>query len=449
MFPSALGPLQWFSHVISLCLYLSYITLSVNATDRPIIGVVSVPCSVETQNCAPAQVDFNATSYIPSSYVKWIESGGGRVVPILGDADDAYIENLLSTLNGIVFTGGAAPLDTSSTFYYSQIAKILNYLRKYSKESNQTEAIPLWSTCLGLQALLTTVAKDGTKVRSHTDAENYPTSVNFSQDALTNSQMFSEYGYMEEWHATNVYSKLSQENITMNNHKYGIKPQFLHTDEYLNTNFSLLGTSTDKNNSQFVTLVESKRELGLYWYGSQFHPEKPVYEFDGTNSYRDTIPHSLDAIIVNEYFAQFFVNQCRMQNNNSMTDKEYVKHVIYNYYPYYVNQNKSKFFEQVYVFPNASEVYYDYDYYFDELYENELMADELKLSKRLNKIEQQSWNDNRYNVVVLSIIIIIIVVIWSLFWIYVCKYCNYQNRNNIKAKNMMMETSPLMISIKS
>ena len=331
-------------HLVGLHLH----SISVRATDSPIIGILSLPCYVEPHNCAPEQVDFNATTYIPASYVKWLEGGGARVVPLLSDADHNDVQKLLSTLNGVLFTGGAATLNSSVSFYYSQVNNILNYLRKYSTSSSSKEkkAIPLWATCLGFESLLTATSKAGVSILGSFDAEDLALRINFTSNAYNNSRMFNSF--MDESYSSDVYNKLQIYNLTMNNHIKGIKPSSYYSDPYLNGNFSLLGLSNDRENLQFISLVESKSEFNLYWYASQFHPEKPQYELNGKDKH---IPHDLNAIYANQYFVEFFVNECRLRNNNTMSESYYVNNVIYNYNPYYINQNDTRSYEQVYVFP--------------------------------------------------------------------------------------------------
>ena len=55
----------------------------------------------------------NKTSYIGAAYVKYLESAGARVVPILTYKDDRYYEELFKHLNGILFPGGGVSLKNS------------------------------------------------------------------------------------------------------------------------------------------------------------------------------------------------------------------------------------------------------------------------------------------------------------------------------------------------
>ena len=53
--------------------------------------------------------------------------------------------------------------------------------------------------------------------------------------------------------------------------------------------------------------------------------------------------------MVNQYFATFFVNECRLRNNNEMDTDEYNEKVIYNDVSYFV-YNGTRSYEQVYLF---------------------------------------------------------------------------------------------------
>ena len=100
----------------------------------------------------------------------------------------------------------------------------------------------------------------------------------------------------------------------------------------------------DIYNVTFVSLIESKDELGLYWYGSQFHPEKPMYEF------AKNIPKSIEAMYSNQYFAEFFVNECRLRNNNKMNNELYQQNNLYNFNPYYTALVSDNEYAQMYLF---------------------------------------------------------------------------------------------------
>ena len=61
------------------------------AHNRPIIGIFAQP----KWNMGPNR------TYIAASYVKWVESAGGRVIPIPYDIPHDRAEELLSQINGM------------------------------------------------------------------------------------------------------------------------------------------------------------------------------------------------------------------------------------------------------------------------------------------------------------------------------------------------------------
>ena len=57
--------------------------------------------------------------------------------------------------------------------------------------------------------------------------------------------------------------------------------------------------------SQGLELVSSFEHKQYPIYGVQFHPEKNAYEWRATNNN----PHTANAILVGQYFANFFINE--------------------------------------------------------------------------------------------------------------------------------------------
>ena len=87
-------------------------------------------------------IDQDAKSYFAASYVKFLEAGGAKVVPILSTDSAEDVSKLVLQLNGVLFTGGTEYFNSSSV-YYSQVKNILDTLRQYHAE-NPAKSIPLW-----------------------------------------------------------------------------------------------------------------------------------------------------------------------------------------------------------------------------------------------------------------------------------------------------------------
>ncbi|ETO18410.1 hypothetical protein RFI_18855 [Reticulomyxa filosa] len=87
-------------------------------------------------------------------------------------------------------------------------------------------------------------------------------------------------------------------------------------------------------------------------YGSQFHPEKPMFE------YARNVPKTLNAICANQYFAQFFVNECRIRNNRVMDQSLYQMLNIFNDPAHFVASQSDNEYQQMFLFPSAQLSYH-------------------------------------------------------------------------------------------
>ena len=78
--------------------------------NRPIIGILA-------QECMPYfSAEICDTSYIAASYVKFIESAGARVVPVLINQPEEYYRTIFNSTNGLLFPGGDVSLTDSGKF---------------------------------------------------------------------------------------------------------------------------------------------------------------------------------------------------------------------------------------------------------------------------------------------------------------------------------------------
>lgn len=83
------------------------------------------------------------------------------------------------------------------------------------------------------------------------------------------------------------------------------------------------------------------------FYGVQFHPEKNLYEWVRNHN----IPHTDAAITVAQYFARFFVNECRLNGNHFSDINEENHALIYNFPATFTGLCNSTF-DQSYLFKN-------------------------------------------------------------------------------------------------
>ncbi|CAI5718566.1 hypothetical protein KXD40_000135 [Peronospora effusa] len=265
----------------------------------PIIGVFAHPSSHHGE-------------YIAASYVKWVESAGGRVVPIPYNAPKPYLEQLLPQLNGLLFPGGAATVNDRAEWLF-QLALEINDKGVY---------FPVWATCLGFEWLVQLTTGDVESLNKGLDSTNITLPLNFTKEAPT-SRLFSQA-------SPELYSWLKDKPITMNNHKQGITPDRFIQYSSLTNFYTVLATNVDRQGVEFISAFEAK-EYPVY--AVQFHPEKNSFEYgeylDGTPY--EVIDHSREGIASGQYFANFFINEARKNELRFKDPKVERKALIYNY----------------------------------------------------------------------------------------------------------------------
>lgn len=155
--------------------------------------------------------------------------------------------------------------------------------------------------------------------------------------------------YFSGYNTSKLFSKappeilkiLATEPVTYNSHQYCFtKDNF--TRYGLSDNWKILATNKDRNGLEFISAFESD---DYPFYGIQFHPEKNQFEF--VRNYN--IPHSLNAVKVAQYFANFFLEEARRNEHGFEDRQEERDALIYNYNPVFTGARNSTY-EQVYVF---------------------------------------------------------------------------------------------------
>lgn len=293
--------IKWISTLVATVAALVLSPQSVDAASPrgPIIGVFAHPVTKHGE-------------YIAASYVKWVEMGGGRVVPIPYTAPKEYLQELVPQLNGLLFPGGAATVNDRAEYLY-KLALELNDNGTY---------FPVWATCLGFEWLVQLTTGDLGSLDSGLDSNNISLPLNFT-DAAPSSRLFR--GASKE-----LYQWLAEKPITMNNHGQGIGVERFATFPKLVDFYTVLSTNYDRKGFQFVSAYEAKK---YPVYAVQFHPEKNSFEYgeypDGTPY--EVIDHSFEAITSGQYFSNFFINEARKNDLKFHDAKVEQNSLIYNY----------------------------------------------------------------------------------------------------------------------
>lgn len=248
----------------TLCV-ISAMAVAAAVNERPIIGILSMPSSYSA---------YKGTSNFPASYVKFLEQGGARVVPIPYDLPQNELSALLKNINGALFTGGAASFFSSSAPHaptmYAQTAAAI-YAESIAA-ANAGETWPLWGTCLGHE-LIGVIA-------AGLDYATSPLSGGFDSENLTVPVAWTSAAASSRlWGPVPDVRTSFESSIAYNAHTQGFTPADFAGNANLSAAFTVLGTSQDRAGKTFVASMEAKNAP---IFTTQWHPEKAAYEVSYT-----------------------------------------------------------------------------------------------------------------------------------------------------------------------
>jgi len=256
----------------------------------PVIGILTQP----TNSTGIPKFEALGTSYLPASYVKWLQSAGARVVPIPYDAEEVVLNKIFFTINGILFPGG--DVDIPGSIY----EKTSSYLYNLALKANDRgDYFPIWGTCQGFEQLLM-MTSGNLSILEHFNAEDYSVSLMFAP-AFRTSRIFSNL-------PEKLIAQIQNRDVCENLHEQGITPHgFTHNN--LQSFYTVLSTNLDRDGKEFVSTMEALR---YPIYATQWHPERNQFEWDP----QEPIEHSLLSIECVQYLANFFVEETRKNGHN-------------------------------------------------------------------------------------------------------------------------------------
>jgi len=291
---------------------------------RPIIGVLSQPIN-------------STTNYIAASYIKFVEAGGARAVPVAWDQPQDQLKALLTSLNGILLPGGGNDL-TDSNGQVTPFYLAVRYVVQFAEQANKNGTyFPIWAVCLSFEFVAVYYANDTSILTSGWADTNINHNVTFTSAANT-SRLYSG---MPAW-----MSQQMQNNAVVNfDHTHALPPAFFTSNSNLLNNLTILATANNSAGNVFVASYEHK----VYpFYGTQFHAEKAPFEWDLSIG----ATHTPEAVYTAQYFENFFNLEARKNTNKFASQTDEYNALIYNYDP--IRSNGT--FVQKYVFPSLTQV---------------------------------------------------------------------------------------------
>ena len=308
---------------------LKFSDSSLEITDRPIIGVLTMPSDF------PDKFSPNSYSYFGAAYVKFLEASGNRVVPILYDYDEATLRKLFESVNGLLFPGGDASLwvDEKTMTGYSNLTLTVKKLLKWAVEANDKgDYFPVWGTCLGYESIVIAFSQNSTL-----DHFN-------SSDHTGNLTFINNKSYVFEHLPANIKQFTEKNAPVFLWHEYGkAYENFIH-EPNLNNSFKVNTITHDFNKKLFVSSIEHR----VYpIFGTQFHPEVTIFQFGpDVNAIR-----AEENILFSQYLSNFINQQARRNSHRFANKEEENKQLIYNYAP---AKYLDGFYEQAYIFENPN-----------------------------------------------------------------------------------------------
>jgi len=291
-----------------------------NSNLKPIIGVLTQP----TSSVKNPKLEEMGKSFLPASYVKWIESAGGRAVPIPYDAEEDVIEAIFKTINGLLLPGGDVYLPGS---IYHKNTKLLYNLA--IKANDEKDYFPIWGTCQGFEQLLMITSGNDSCLESF-DAEDMAVPLVLLPGA-ENAKLFRHL-------STRSKHAFASEEVCEMLHSLGISPEgFLSNG--LDKFYKVLSNNLDKQDKEYVATMEAHK---YPFWGVQWHPERNQFEWDP----EEPIDHTLASLECVQYVANFFVQQAR-RNQHEWTKVHY--DIAYVYSPRYT-LDLDRYYVSIYFF---------------------------------------------------------------------------------------------------
>lgn len=304
---------------LTKCNITRHITLNNNVR---VIGILSTPTYTDAS--------LGATSFIPQSYVKWAELHGARIIPIQYDLPLPVINAILEQINGLVLIGGIIERNVPRKHYYRYLSSLSYIFKKIIHYNLTGNHFPIFSICLGFELLpMITISKNLSELSDY--YENY-NKISQHRNINHSSIQFCRLNKKDEkemlcnspqkYFSKSEINKIEKTPVTYFTHGKA----FLMNEKYMKEyNKFLTVTATAKENGKKVVAMYQYKSFPFY--GTQFHPEKSLYEWREEN-----VSHTDNAIMFSNRLCKMFMDECSKNynisafignNNNNMLIENY------------------------------------------------------------------------------------------------------------------------------
>ncbi len=251
-----------------------------------------------------------------SFYVRWIEASGARVVAIPWDVTPEQLQWYASRVNAVLFPGGGLEDGATMSAYFLNVMLWHDTSIAMSKRG---ESLVLWGTCQGFQVLCAAAARNLSVIEENVVHGLYPLMLPLNlTEASTSSRMLGTTSSSPQ-----VLQVLASRATTLNWHHDAVRLPSWQMHPSL-SEMIVTATNCDPSGVEFVSAVE---HMSAPIFASQFHPERPQYEFKNA-----LIGHSADVMVASQYFSNFLAAEARKSKNSfDGGDSEIEAHSVHNY----------------------------------------------------------------------------------------------------------------------
>lgn len=304
--------------ILSIIIGLS---LLVQMTTKPVIGVVTYPYHDSTKNYDDCYIKLNT--------IKWLEAAGADVIPIPCWSTEEDLQKYIEKVNGIYLQTGTSTLEITEKPYLL-IRKIVSLIIDLKDKKNIN--LPLWGSGWGMEIL-------------HSIISGSSKSIDFLQNSGNSFLLYVDLEANKDTKMFSLFSDKDMENVnkfplavTFSTHAIG--PREYNNYRDLENFFEQTSFGLDEDKRAFIASVEAKNyEI----FGVQFDPESICYNRNKSFN----IPSGINAVRIAHNLSNFFVNISR-KNTNVMTKEERLAFKVINSFEGLVqNRNGEEIFRYI------------------------------------------------------------------------------------------------------
>ena len=259
------------------------LTLSMATVETtPVIGIL-------TLHTSPKFGYPDGSTYIYTSYGKWVEQSEMRWIPISVYESSDVIADKLNKINGVLLTGGNEVMGTKElpSLYGKVVRQILDYSINQLNEGN---VFPVIGICMGFQSIMVVLSDYEVKLEK-VHNHNESLGMNFTPDTFES--------YLSLYFSDNQLKAIESQKLFYFHHRDGFTMDQINNHPYIKENIKVLGSSVTPKGYEVLSMFQHKHYPVM---AVQFHPEKVQFEYyDGA-----VINKSEYAMQVNAGFSKVF-----------------------------------------------------------------------------------------------------------------------------------------------